>query len=111
MTCSNPSSLLELPPDAPKLKVTDPEVGTRIRSEWSAMSKEEQHIATEETFVKMSEDRETKATGRVNTSISAFHDARVTLQKIEDMVSSAYSATMYPTYDLCMYVLTRIVLL
>ena len=57
-----------------------------IKGEWAAMSRKERIAATDSVVGEMVKLREERKYAAHNTAIAGFHDTRVTIEKIADLV-------------------------
>ena len=80
--------LAALPEGVPKKKINDPVVLKQTREAWAAMSEEEKEAATKDKVGVMASERKAKGYGHHNTDVSAFHDVKTTIARVENEVST-----------------------
>lgn len=74
----------ELPPDAPRLRVSD--IQAELRVQWNAMTPAEKIEATKEYLVELETARDNKKFVQHNTEKAAHEDAQMTLASIQVQV-------------------------
>ncbi|KAI9059828.1 hypothetical protein FKP32DRAFT_1613971 [Trametes sanguinea] len=82
-----------LPPGAPRFSSSDKAVISEISAKWQAMSKEEKEWVKEDLVKDLDEVKEMKALAVQSVPISAFHDARATLDSVFEELRRLHART------------------
>ncbi|THH23220.1 hypothetical protein EUX98_g7958, partial [Antrodiella citrinella] len=82
----------ELPPGAPRYKITNPVVRTRIMGEWNKLDHKSRDEATEASLKELIEFRDNKGTTH-NSNVSAQRDATRTLATLQKEIDALATRT------------------